>query len=120
MDERNATLYLAGMGFRIAESPEALVAAGTGVWNTPPHWPADDLEAITDAWPSSIGLAFGTGGAAARSDFENIRASFPAGARPAYNGQEAVILSCGRSPGRVVDGWYRVSITISWYALIPR
>lgn len=65
MDERNATLYLAGMGFRIAESPEALVAAGTGVWNTPPHWPADDLEAITDAWPSSIGLAFDTGGAAA-------------------------------------------------------
>lgn len=62
----------------------------------------------------------GTGGAAARNDFEGIRAAFPAGARPAYNGQEAVILSCGRSSGRVVDGWYRVSITISWYALIPR
>lgn len=62
----------------------------------------------------------GTGGAAARNDFESIRAAFPAGARPAYNGQEAVILSCGRSSGRVVDGWYRVSITISWYALIPR
>ena len=68
----------------------------------------------------NLNYPVGTGGAAARSDFENIRASFPAGARPAYNGQEAVILSCGRSPGRVVDGWYRVSITISWYALIPR
>lgn len=62
----------------------------------------------------------GTGGSAARADYESIRASFPAGARPAYNGQEVVILSCGRSTGRIVDGWYRVSITISWYALIPR
>lgn len=68
----------------------------------------------------NLNYPVGKGDAASRSDYENIRTSFPAGARPAYNGQEAVILSCGRSPGRVVDGWYRVSITISWYALIPR
>ena len=62
MDERNAPLYLAGMAFRIAESPEALVEAGGDVWNFPPHWSEDSLEAITDAWPASIGLAFETGG----------------------------------------------------------
>lgn len=68
----------------------------------------------------NLNYPVGTGGSAARIDFESIRAAFPAGARPAYNGQEAVVLSCGRSSGRVVDGWYRVSVTIVWYALIPR
>lgn len=63
MDERNAPLYLAGMAFRIAESPEALIAAGAGAWNGPPHWNPDDLEAIADAWPQAIGLAYETGGA---------------------------------------------------------
>lgn len=61
-----------------------------------------------------------TGGAASRADFEAIRAAFPAGARPAYAGQEVIIRNCGRSAGRVVDGWFKVSITIAWYALIPR
>jgi hypothetical protein len=61
-----------------------------------------------------------TGTADGRSDFESIRAAFPAGARPVYSGQEVIIRNCGRSPGRVVDGWYRLSITITWYALIPR
>lgn len=63
MDDRNATLYLAGIGFRIAETPEALVAASGPAWSCPPHWPADPLEAVTDAWPASLGLAFETGGA---------------------------------------------------------
>ena len=61
-----------------------------------------------------------TGGAEARADFETIRAAFPAGARPSHSGQEVIIRNCGRSAGRVVDGWFRVSITITWYALIPR
>lgn len=63
MDDRNATLYLSGMGFRIAESPEVLMEAGADAWNFPPHWRKDSLEAITEAWPASIGLAFETGGA---------------------------------------------------------
>ncbi len=45
---------------------------------------------------------------------------FKAGARFAYSGQEVVILSCGCSEGRIVNGYYRVSITIQFYAHITR
>lgn len=61
-----------------------------------------------------------TGSVASREDFDKIRDIFSAGSRPVYSGQEVVILRCGRSQGRVIDGWYRVSITIAWYALIWR
>lgn len=61
-----------------------------------------------------------TGTSEARADYEGIRAAFPAGEGLGYNGQEVVILTCGRSLGRIVDGWYRISITIGWYALISR
>lgn len=60
------------------------------------------------------------GDATARADFETIRGSFKAGTRLTQSGQQAVVLSCGRSSGRPVDGWYRIVITIGWYALIPR
>lgn len=61
-----------------------------------------------------------SGDGAARDDFETFRGVFYAGSRPTKDSQQAVVLSCGRSSGRPVDGWYRVSITITWYALIPR
>lgn len=61
-----------------------------------------------------------TGDADARSDFEAFRAQFPAGARKTNTGQTVTITNCGRSQGRLVDQWYRVSYTLAWYALIPR
>ena len=54
------------------------------------------------------------------ADFEEIRAAFPAGNAYTRDGQTVQALNCGRSQGRLVDNWYRVSITISWWALIPR
>lgn len=63
MDDRTPTIYLSGMGFRIAHSPEELIAASGPSWSFPRHWPDDPLEAVTDAWPQSLGLAFETGGA---------------------------------------------------------
>lgn len=81
---------------------------------------ADGQDLVDGVLQLDLNYPAGAGSSGARLDYESIRALLPAGARPAYNGQEAVILSCGRSPGRTVDGWYRVSITISWYALIPR
>lgn len=62
----------------------------------------------------------GQGDSAARAAYESIRDAFPAGSRLSYNGQEVVIRNCGRSSGRVVDGCFRINITIVWYALIPR
>lgn len=62
----------------------------------------------------------GTGSAQARQDFERIRAALPGGSRLRYDGQEVVIRNVGRSQGRILNNWYRVHVTVSWYALIPR
>lgn len=49
-----------------------------------------------------------------------IRDTFKAGYAFSYSGQEARVVSCGRSGGRVVDNYYKVSITIQFYAQIVR
>lgn len=65
-------------------------------------------------WPQNSGT-FDIGEVA-----EQIRNLFTAGSRPAYCGQEVVIKSCGRSQGRIVNGFYRISVTITFYAHINR
>jgi hypothetical protein len=62
----------------------------------------------------------GTGTSAARTDFETIRSGFSAGTRLTSSTQVVTVVNCGKSQGRLVDEWYRVSSTIYWYALIPR
>jgi hypothetical protein len=42
------------------------------------------------------------------------------GYRAVYSGVEVVIASCGRSPGKVVGSFFRVSVTIAFYADINR
>jgi len=60
----------------------------------------------------------GTGAAITKAD--SVAQYFKAGTRIAYGGQQVQIQSCGRSQGRPVDGWYRVSLTINWTAYVPR
>ena len=55
-----------------------------------------------------------------RDKAEALRSVFTAGARFSYSGQEVVIVSCGRSQGRIINGFYRVSVTIVFYAHINR
>lgn len=62
----------------------------------------------------------GTGDAEARADFEELRAAFPAGTYYTSDGQSVMVMNCGRSQGRLVDQWFRVSTTIYWTAHIPR
>jgi hypothetical protein len=62
----------------------------------------------------------GKGKAQAKNDFEAIRGYFKAGDHPVNSGQVVTVRNCGRSQGRIVDNWYRVSITVTWYAQIPR
>ena len=52
--------------------------------------------------------------------FDALRNIFTAGASFVYQGQAVVIKSCGRSQGRVVNGFYRISATIMFYARINR
>lgn len=49
-----------------------------------------------------------------------IRNVFKAGSRFAYSGTEVIIRSCGRSQGRVVGSYFRVVVTIAFYAHVNR
>lgn len=59
-----------------------------------------------------ISIPIGTGDAVLRSWFEAARAYFIAGRVFTQNSQSAIVISCGESPGRKVDNWFRKSITI--------
>jgi len=54
------------------------------------------------------------------TNYINVAQYFKAGTRLAYGGQQVQIQSCGRSQGRLVDGFFRVSMTINWTAYVPR
>lgn len=51
---------------------------------------------------------------------DQIRSAFPAGSKPSYSGQEVVVRSCGRGPGLVEGSFYRIPVTVYWYAHLNR
>ncbi len=61
-----------------------------------------------------------TGEAAVNAKADELSSFFTAGKRFAYQGIEVTISSCGRSRGREVNGWWRVSMTIAWFARVTR
>lgn len=61
-----------------------------------------------------------TGESAVTAKADELSDFFKAGKRFAHSGVELIVVSCGRSRGREVDGWYRVSMTIFWSARISR
>lgn len=52
--------------------------------------------------------------------WEEIRRVYQAGTRLRYDETEVIIRSCGRTAGRITDGFYRLSINIQFYANIRR
>jgi hypothetical protein len=60
----------------------------------------------------------GTGDADAASFYASARAAFTAGQIITHSGsgQQVRVWSCERTVGRVVDGFYRVSVNIRWTA----
>ncbi len=51
---------------------------------------------------------------------DKIRCHFPAGRTFEYESQGVIISSSGRTNGRIVDSFYRISVTVAWYARIIR
>lgn len=45
---------------------------------------------------------------------------FHAGRRLGEPGAWVTITACGYTPGREIDGWYRLSLTVTWSARVPR
>jgi len=60
----------------------------------------------------------GTAVALEKADF--YASSFTSGTRLVYNGQEVIVLSTSLSSGRIVGGYYRLSLTINYYARTTR
>lgn len=67
-----------------------------------------------------LNYPLGKGEAAVRAKADQVASFFKAGKRLPYQGVFATVSSCGRSRGREVDGWYRVSMTVTWFARVPR
>lgn len=49
-----------------------------------------------------------------------LQSFFTAGRVLSYNNGTATIISCGASPGRFVDNWWRRSVTVYFYARTTR
>lgn len=62
----------------------------------------------------------GNGDKAVGDKYDTIKEAFTAGTKLSYQGQEVSIRSCGRSQGRLVGAYWRVSVTIFFYAQIQR
>lgn len=61
-----------------------------------------------------------TGDGAADAKADSVAGFFRAGRPLSYGGVTATVVSCGRGRGREVDGWWRVSVTVTWRARVPR
>lgn len=61
-----------------------------------------------------------TGEQAADAMFNRLRNLFTVGSRFVYGGDEVVIRSCGCSQGRIVNNYYKVSVTVYFYSDIQR
>lgn len=60
------------------------------------------------------------GAGAVISVADNIMSVFRHGASFTAAGQRVEVASTSISPGRVVDGWYRVSVSVFYRAFVPR
>lgn len=80
----------------------------------------DGFDEATGILQVDINVPADSGTAVANGHFDTLRAHYKAGARFTSGGQQVVILRCGKSQGRVIDGFYRISISIYWIAYIQR
>lgn len=67
-----------------------------------------------------LNYPMGSGEKDASDKFEAIRALFKPGASFTYSGQVVRIRSCGRTHGRVVNNFFRITASIFFYAYINR
>lgn len=51
---------------------------------------------------------------------DELATAFPSGRTLTYNGQEVKVLSTSLGPGRYVGGYYRISLTVNYYARTVR
>lgn len=82
---------------------------------------ADGQDGHTGILQIDLNYPLLTGDAAVMAKADELSNFFTAGKRLAVGGaNQLTITSCGRSHGREVDGWYRVSVSVAWEARVAR
>ena len=67
-----------------------------------------------------LNVPLNTGEQAVLALAELVARYFYAGRRLTYDSTEVHVYGVGRNAGRLVDGWFRVSMTITWRAWLAR
>lgn len=78
---------------------------------------ADNQEGLIQI---DLNYAPDSGTAEIEANVETLRNAFTAGARFVYEGQAVTIKSCGRNQGRIVNNFFRVSVSVYFYAHVNR
>jgi len=94
--------------FWIANQPEGYTLGDTG------------QDMYTGIVQLDLHYPAGTGDTAADTDVETFRAVFKAGHAFVHNYQAITVKNCGAPHRRKEDNWFILSVTIGWYALVPR
>jgi hypothetical protein len=80
----------------------------------------DGLDMVDGFVQLDLNYPLGTGDDDVMQKYVALAALFKTGARFTSDSQVVVIKSCGRTPGREFNGFYRISATIVFYAQIQR
>lgn len=95
------------------------------VWympNTPVGVTAGEggLDEITGIFQIDLNYPLNSGTKAARDMANKVMDAFPQGHNLMYNDAWVRPRQIGRTQGREVDGWWRVSVTVVWYSRLQR
>lgn len=78
-------------------------------------------DAFTGICQIDVNIPAGRGKEGVKEDLDALRSAFTAGARFPYGSASVIIKSCGRNGvGRLVNGFFRFTVSIGWETRISR
>jgi len=129
IDTALASAYIAGaFGLPVQWPNESFTSSGTA-WSRYSFVPAtpgnDTLSRIgRDRYTGFIQIDLNyqpdEGRNSASSKAEEVRAYFSLNRNHSHKGQSVTVEKIGISQGRLVDGWFRISVSVYWRANIQR
>lgn len=115
---------------RVAWENKAFTPPADGFWASVFFLPAADTPVATlgptgrdeasGVLQIDLNYPTGNGDKDAGEMADSVRALFKAGSRFPFSGIEVIVSSSGRSPGRVVGNYWRVSVSVYFYSHINR
>lgn len=79
-----------------------------------------DSDEVTGVFRVILRYPVETGSGAAKTQADSILSHFSNAKRISYSGQEVTILSGQREPGLAEDGWYKLVVTLRFWARLAR